>query len=345
MIYRVRRQSGLTLVELMIATTLSLVLLAGVLMVFTANKSTYRLQNGMGTLQENGRYAVRQIGSDLQMAGFGGCLSPKFTPRIAMLVSSGGRPAYLNEVNGFPAGNFFAGVNNDSSSTAYGSVTMAAGTDSIEIRGALQSDVRFVTGETLTTGNVSTIGTGTGFAADDILMISDCAGADIFQATSVATASGNTQIGHGSAKNIQGNLSRLYGADSVVTELASHTYFVADTNRNNPAGQDILALYRFDGTTARELVDGVEDLQIEYALDTDDDGVVDAFADPGGVTNWNEVMAVRISLLLNSVDGASSVEAPYNYSPSGTSAITPTSGDLRLRQEFTAMVAVRNNVL
>ena len=45
------------------------------------------------------------------------------------------------------------------------------------------------------------------------------------------------------------------------------------------------------------------------------------------------------------VDGASSVEAPYTYFPSGTSTITPGTGDLRLRQEFTAMVAVRNNVL
>ena len=43
--FQVKRQSGLTLVELMIATTLSLVLLAGVLLVFSANKTTYRMQN------------------------------------------------------------------------------------------------------------------------------------------------------------------------------------------------------------------------------------------------------------------------------------------------------------
>ena len=65
-----KRQAGLTLVELMVATTLSLVLLAGVL-VFTANKATYQMQNGFGTLRENGRYAIRQIAADLQLDGYG----------------------------------------------------------------------------------------------------------------------------------------------------------------------------------------------------------------------------------------------------------------------------------
>ena len=53
---QLRRQAGLTLVELMVATTLSLVLLAGVLLVFQSNKATYQMQSGLGTLQENGRY-------------------------------------------------------------------------------------------------------------------------------------------------------------------------------------------------------------------------------------------------------------------------------------------------
>ena len=48
--YRIKRQAGLTLVELMVATTLSLVLLAGVLLVFSAKKTTYQMQTGLGTL-------------------------------------------------------------------------------------------------------------------------------------------------------------------------------------------------------------------------------------------------------------------------------------------------------
>ena len=346
--YELKRQAGLTLVELMVATTLSLVLL-----VFTANKATYQMQNGLGTLQENGRYAMRQIAADLQLAGFGGCLSPHLDPRVVILANS--PPPYLAN---FTTGEFFDGRNDETATHTYGGRAMYNGpdydadgtdgdngTDSIEIRGPLRSDVRFVTGEILTTSTVDVIGTGSGFATDEYLMIADCAGADIFRATSVAESGGETQIGHAATSNSQAGLSRRYGADSVVMEFATHTYFIGDTGRTNSYNQPITALYRFDGTNSQELVDGVEDLQIQFALDTDGNGVVDNYQDPGGVTDWSEVMAVRVSLLLNSVEGASATEAPFTFFPNGTGQVTPASGDLRLRQEFTALVSVRNSVL
>ena len=59
---------------------------------------------------------------------------------------------------------------------------------------------------------------------------------------------------------------------------------------------------------------------------------------------WDEVMAIRVSLLMNSVDGASSVEADYTYFPSGSTAVSPSSGDYRLRQEFSSLISVRNAV-
>lgn len=338
-----RYQTGLSLVELMVAMTLSLVLLAGVLLVFSANKTTYRMQSGLGTLQENGRYAIRQIAADLQMAGFGGCLSPHLDPRprVINLVSSA--PPYLDD---FAAGEFFAGRNDEPGTFSYGGKAMLPGTDSIEIRGPLRSNVSYVAGETPSTGTVDVLGTANGFAVNEYLMISDCAGADIFRATGVTTSGGNTQVGHGSGANSQATLSRKYSADAVLMAFVTHTYFVADTGRSNAAGQAISGLFRFDGASAQELVDGVEDMQIEYALDTDGDLVIDAFRDAGGMTaaNWGEVMAIRISLLMNSVEGASAVVAPYTYYPVSSQPIVPPSGDYRLRQEFSSLVSVRNAV-
>jgi type IV pilus assembly protein PilW len=334
-----KRQAGLTLVELLVATTLSLVLLSGVLLVFTANKATYKMQTGLGTLQENGRYAMRQLTADLQLAGFGGCLSPSIGPRVVTLASS--PPDYLTN---FSEGEFFDGRNDETGTHTYGGRVMLTGTDSIEIRGPLRSAVSYVTGETLPGVPVEVVGTSRGFANDEYLVIADCAGADIFRATTVSESGGNTQIAHASSGNTQDALSRKYGADAVVMEFATHTYFVSNTGRVNSSGQAIGALYRFDGNNSEELVDGVENLQVEYALDTDGNGVIDAFRDPGGVTDWDEVMAVRLSLLMDSVDAASSVEAPYKFL-SSTVAIDPPDGDLRLRQEFSALVSVRNSVL
>lgn len=345
-----RRQSGLTLVELMVATTLSLVLLSGVLLVFQANRTTYQMQTGLGTLQENGRYAIRQITADLQMAGFGGCLSPILEPTVRVLVKNP-----LSYVTDLANGEFFDG-NNNVTTGSFDSINVfegpdhdgdgnGDGTDWLEIRGPLRSGVRYVTGEIVATGDVEVTGTATGIAANEYVVIADCAGADIFRATTVGTSSGNTQIAHGTSLNTQATLSRRYGADSVVSEMMTHTYFIGETGRVNAVNQPVNALYRFDGANAEELVDGVDDLQIEYALDTNADNVVDTFRDPGGVTDWSEVMAVRVSLLFNSVEAANTEEANYRFFPAGNNAISPATGDRRLRQEFSAMVSVRNAIL
>ena len=135
---------------------------------------------------------------------------------------------------------------------------------------------------------------------------------------------------------------------ALVMEFGTHTYFVGTTPRTNANGQAITALYRFDGNSSVELVDGVEDMQIEYAFDGDGNGEIDGFGTvddiTGGSYDWDQVMAVRISLLMNSVEGASSVEAPYTYFPAGSTSISPSSGDYRLRQEFSSLISIRNAV-
>ncbi|MDJ0738170.1 MAG: PilW family protein [Gammaproteobacteria bacterium] len=341
------KQTGLTLVELMVATTLSLVLLAGVLLVFSANKATYQMQNGLGTLQENGRYAVRQIAADLQQAGFGGCKSPHIEPHFKNVVTASGATAWLDD---FAAGQFLDGRNDPSGTVTIGSVDMVSNTDSIEIRGPLRSNVAFVAAPVLKNGNVTVLGTATGFANNEFLLIGDCKSGTIFRATNVSTAGSNTVITH-TTGNKHNELAEPYGSDAVVMEFDRHTYFVGDTGRLNQTGQAINALYRFDGTNAVELVDGVENMQIDYAFDTDGNGDIDAFGHAGQIRptgslyDWDEVMAVRVSLLLNSVEGASAVEAPYTYFPSGSTSISPPTGDFRLRQEFSSLISIRNSVL
>ena len=68
-----RSQRGLTLVELMVALVMGMVLLAGVATVFVANKQSYRLQDSLARLQENGRFAIEFLERDIRMAGYTGC--------------------------------------------------------------------------------------------------------------------------------------------------------------------------------------------------------------------------------------------------------------------------------
>ena len=344
-----KRQAGLTLVELLVATTLSLILMAGVLLVFSANKSTYQMQNGLGTLQENGRYALRQITSDLQLAGYGGCLSPHLQPKPRVINLVDNPPAYLDE---FADGVFVAGEDNDTGDTQYGDDARAmyegpdgAGTDSIEIRGPLRSNAHYVAGSVPASGDIEVKGSLEITEAEEpYFLVSDCAGADIFYASDVSAAGDNTAVEHANG-NTQNDLSRSFSADAVVTEIARHTYFVADTGRTNALSQPITALYRFDGIAGHdsvELVDGIEDLQVDYALDSNGDGRIDIFKDDLGAAEWSEVLAIRVRLLVNSVEPASAVPAPYTYFPASSVQLAPPDGDRRLRQEFSSLVYVRN---
>lgn len=65
-----KHQQGLTLVELMVAATISLLLMAGVIQVFLSSNVSHNLQNGLGRLQENARAAMDILSLNISMAGY-----------------------------------------------------------------------------------------------------------------------------------------------------------------------------------------------------------------------------------------------------------------------------------
>lgn len=66
-----RRQSGLTLVELMIAVLLGSLLVAGAVQIFSSNTQAFRLQQVVSSVQESGRLAMEMVQADLRRAGMG----------------------------------------------------------------------------------------------------------------------------------------------------------------------------------------------------------------------------------------------------------------------------------
>ena len=66
------RQSGLTLVELMISMTIGLVLIGGTLFVYTSARGAYTTNESYALMQENARFALSVIEPDLQLSGYWG---------------------------------------------------------------------------------------------------------------------------------------------------------------------------------------------------------------------------------------------------------------------------------
>lgn len=63
-------QRGLTLVEILVALTISAFLIAGVIQLFVGSKQTYRGHDALSRIQENGRFAIDTMARDIRMAGY-----------------------------------------------------------------------------------------------------------------------------------------------------------------------------------------------------------------------------------------------------------------------------------
>lgn len=64
------KESGLTLVELMVAMVIGLFLVAVIATLFVGAKQTYRSQDNLSRLQENGRFAMELLGRNIRDAGY-----------------------------------------------------------------------------------------------------------------------------------------------------------------------------------------------------------------------------------------------------------------------------------
>lgn len=338
-----RSSQGLSLIELMIALLIGLLISAAVLQIFISSKNTFRMQEAMARLQENGRFAVNYMANDFRMAGFMGCGNADRIPVNIIAQADGGGLA----VSAFDSDTVIVGENNVAASHAWGA---AAGTDTIVIRKAASGSMRLTGNMGTVNANIQVASNTLGVEAGDILFISDCINADIFRATNVSSGSSTVTIAHSNARNTSNNLSKTYGSDAEVLVFESVAYYVKDTGRTTPNGDAIRALYvrrekgkTAEAATAYELVEGVQDMQLEYGIDAGNDNLADSYVPASSSIDWSKVVSVRFSLLMQGVEGkvlgsSGTMVQSINYNGSAVAA------DGRLRQKFGTVVAVRNRV-
>lgn len=334
-----QNQLGMTLIEILIAMTLGAFLLSGVIQIFINTKQTYRMQESMSRLQENGRFAMEFLTYDIRMAGFLGCMS-----RVTSITNT------LNNASNylFNFGIPIQGNNWDTATSAWlpaadSSITSPLnGSDIITIRSVNPNGV-IVTqhpGGTPPGSADLKLSANPGINDCDIAIVSDCQTAAVFQITNFNAANNNNTVHNTGtcATPGPGNATQALGKSYKDGEL-----FMAQTKsyyiRSNPAG--IPALYRrTNGNAAEELVEGIEQMQILYGVDSDSDSIADRYLTADNVTNWNNVASVRISLLARTIDNnIASQVLDYTYNGATT---TPT--DRRMRRVFTSTIALRNRL-
>lgn len=353
-----RRQRGLTLVELMVALVLGMLVMAGVIQLFIANKETYRVQDGLARVQEAGRFAVYLLNTDIAGGANLGCTGRNHTDiRIVALDV----PAELDfDSNGELS--TMAGMDNVSGTVTLPSgteITPVAGSDVINVRGiSTTAGVRYPSGEMDDASDDIDLGHGNlSIGESDLLYIGSCTAGDIFRASNSVSALSAGPLEHGteiqagkedetSEINSQAALEHTHGEDAVIGRLRSHWYYVklGDALLD---GQAVHSLHRVDQTgTDSEIVTGIEDMQITYGINSDgnpNSPFADRYVTAADVTDWESVVSVRINLLVNSVSRAAREAVTYDYSPAGDDQSPADSDDYRLRREFVVFSTLRNH--
>jgi type IV pilus assembly protein PilW len=354
-------QAGVALVEIMVALLLSLILVAGVGQIYISSKQTYRMQDGQSRLQENGRFALQLLTHDIQQAGYLGCQSssigaqklyvianaPLLAPPSSSQISTPTNVVVASAISGgdssqqSPAGTFsspYPAISNPDTTNKLASVVR--GTDAITVMfgescgGVTQAAMSTVDH---TTANLVASNT-CSFAEGDSLLIADCNSSHVFKS---ATGTDYNSLNGAATSTFEGN--RSYIAGSEILAFHSHTYYIRLNAGNEPA------LYRFDNNMAAggnnpvELVEGIEDMQILYGVDTSSPtNGVDFYVTADSVTNWSQVVSVRIMLTARSVgedkDNLSYAKRTYTFNGSSVT-------DGRLVKTFSATISLRNRLL
>lgn len=332
-------QRGFSLIELMVAFTISLILLAGVVQIYISSKNTYVVQDGLSRTQENMRFSFEIMSNDIRMVGFSGCGNFNAGPSGLILNNIVNPPTDAKFEFDDPIG----GLNNVGS-ISYGAISVVPGTDVLIARSASPSSANLVGMLDARNANIQLADNSLGLQAGDILFITDCENADIFRATNVSEGAAKTTIAHSNAGNVDNKLSKAYMTDAQILRYQEHTYFVGDTGRTDLAGDPITALFRQTVNGVEELVEGVEDIQITYGVNTDLDtrNSADTYldADAIGATQWRNVVSARIAVLLNTVEAVGAGQQQYTFQ-----GVTTTPTDRRLRRSYTTTIALRNRTL
>lgn len=166
-----------------------------------------------------------------------------------------------------------------------------------------------------------------------IAVVNNCTSASIFQVSSISGGVLSHNTGSTCTPDNSTNSLVTTFVGGQVYPINTISYFVSTNTNNN------LSIYRRIGSSnAQELVEGIEQMQILYGEDTDQDGSSNYYVSANNVVNMTNIVSVRISLLAATLDNNLTAQpVPYTYN--GTT-ITPT--DNKIRRVFNTTIAIRN---
>lgn len=372
-----RVTKGMSLIELMVSLTLGMLIIITIGSVYIGASRTFRMLEANSRLQENARYAIERISFDLRMAGYTGCSSQTYTNVLQNTT------AWQYNLYGKPL------IGYEQGQSTFPTLSGHLRGDAITIIRADNSNEYIVSSHEPSSATIH-LASNADLRQGEILIATDCSHTALFQKTN--PTGNNDEVVHNTGSSISpGNYTKgfkipdnldtkvftpaalcaanasqsfcndtngsayTFGDGSRIFRILASTYYIGTNTANEPA------LYRMKlgtttgnaSTTAEEIVEGIEDMQITYGMDTttEADKIADTYLTANeietamtGITSeeaWKRVLSVRISLLMVTRSGEETTDKAQQISFNGQ---VVNRNDRKLRKVFNTTIAVRNRL-
>lgn len=351
------RQQGLTLIEFLVSVTIGLILVAGLALLFAQQSATQGELEKSSRQIENGRYAMQLLREDLQLAGYYGeffntstLTVPSALPDPCRTSAADLAAALPFHVQGYdaPGASLPAGM----ATCPLNAANHLDGTDILVVRHA--DTTALSTG--LKVGQPY-LQTGLSATKDELKYV-----LGIAAGTTIDTALFNLITKTSTVSPVRKYQVHIYYVSPCSVPANGSTCSSANTD---DGGASVPTLKRLELSvvggaptfTTVALVEGIENMQIDYGTDASNDGGPDCYVkdippasapppstcstSPATVQDWAGVMALRIHLLARNSDRSADYtdDKTYNLGLAGTTVAT---NDKYKRHVFSQLIRLVN---
>lgn len=332
-----REQGGLSLIELMVSMAASLIVLLAIGQMYVGSKASYRITEGLMSLQESGRYGLETIGHAVMMADHWGGVDAA-------------------EVSGSPSVSGVSGSSDCDSSWVVDLSTPVFGMDGDAAVSGVTGFADCVPGDAYVPySDILVVRYADGQTVDDTVVSSTTnpdSSNDLFIRTATGER-GSLFLGGVTPASATGIADRD-GTDNYRYRVEAFFLRPCSVLNGSACTDGIPTLTRLTYGDAgnveqQAVVDGVEQIQFQYGIDDTGSGRVSRFVSASTVPSWTRVVAVRIDMLIRTLNqdvGFSDPNSTYTLAggtaDNGLVYAVPSGDDRYRRKRVTKVVQIRN---
>lgn len=334
--YRNHKQEGFNLVEIMVAMTIGLVLVAG-MGVLMLRQSVAREEMSKQSRQiESGRYANEILSDEIHHAGYYGQFSPTYPVPSVLPNPCSASPTSVDASLALPIQPY----------SALATIPTVSGTISDCL-----SDANHVPGtDIIVIRRAETVPTAIGNMIPGQLYLQSTSTSKIVglgtptAATNAATFSLTKKDGTTLA-DIAKLIISIYFVSPCNTYAASQSSCTASADNGTPVPTlKKIELGSASGDPAwvsSPLVDGIQRLHLDYGIDADNDGVSDSFTNSPALASMQNIMSVAVNILARNTNGSMGFTDDKTYGLGLSGAVGPFNDQFK-RHVYTSLSRVTN---